>query len=98
MAEIVTYTDAVATLRQWVEALNRCSAGQSYSIEGTTLTRQDIPEIRAEIQRWHNTVTTMEAHRAGRSRPLGARPVFPAPGSARQAGIYPQELWTDGRT
>lgn len=97
MAEIVTYTEAVSNLRQWVEALQRCSAGESYSIEGTTLTRQDIPTIRAEIQRWHNSVTAMEAELDGKSRPMGAQASFPSPGGG-SGGIISQSIWTDYRT
>lgn len=92
MAQIVSYTEAVAALRQWTEALNATSSGQSYSIGNRTLTRQDITEIRGEIQRWHNTVTAMEAHAQGRSRPLGSIAAFPAPGSG-SGGLFPQDLW-----
>ena len=99
MAKVVQLSDAVAQLRRWLAALEACSVGQSYSIGGRTLTRQDVDTvIRPEIQRWHVTVTALEADGAGKSRPLGAQAVFPAPGAGAGRGIIPTDVWTDGRT
>lgn len=101
MAQIVTYTEAIANLRQWTEALQATALGQSYSIGGRTLTRQDNETIRSEIRRWHNTVTAMEAEQAGKAaRPLGAQAAFPTPGSSPTAGgvIIPGSAWESGLT
>jgi hypothetical protein len=100
MADVISYPDAIATLREWLAALSSASSGQSYSIGGRTLTRQDITEIRSEIQRWHNTVTALEAKERGEQRPLGAQAAFPTPGSGVTGGgtIIPGELWKSGLT
>lgn len=101
MAQTPTLTVAQAKeqLQNWLNALEACSTGSTYSIAGRSLTRQDVPTIRAEIQRWHGTVTTLEQAAAGNIKPMGASAAFPAPGSgAGPAGIYPQSLWTDWRS
>lgn len=84
-------------LANWHSALEAASTGATYSIDGQTVTRQDIPQIRAEIQRWHNTVTALTLRLQGNVRPLGAVACFPVPGRGA-GGIIPQSLWTDGRT
>ena len=95
----VTLATAQAQLAAWNEALSHASTGGSYSIGGRTLTRQDVPTIRAEIQRWHNTVAAITERLQGRVRPMGATASFPAPGSGSGAGgIVPQDIWTDWRT
>jgi len=95
MAAIISYTDAVQSLKSWIEALQATASGQSYSIGGRTLTRQDNETIRAEIQRWHNTVTSLEAARRGKVRALGSTAAFPRPGAGSPAHgvLYPGELW-----
>lgn len=98
MAEIVSYPDAVQALRDWVAARQATASGQSYSIGGRTLNRQDSATIEANIRRWHNTVTAMEAQAAGKSRALGAKPAFPQPGAGSGGGIYSDSVWTDWRT
>lgn len=99
MADIITLPDAIQNLRDWLAALQATAAGQSYSIGGRTLTRQDNDTIRAEIQRWHNTVTALEAEARGQQRPLGATASFPAPGGAvGGGGIIPGSVWTDYRS
>ena len=93
----MTLQYAQARLADWLKALEYASTGATYSIEGQTVTRQDVEQIRAEIQRWHNTVNALKADAQGLSRPLGAQAVFPTPGQGT-AGIIPQSLWTDYRT
>lgn len=93
----ITIAYAQERLADWMRALEAASTGSSYSIEGQTVTRQDVTAIRAEIQRWHNTVTTLTARQQGHVRPLGAQAVFPAPGSGA-GGIIPDGLWSDWRT
>ena len=94
----ITLADAQAKLAAWQTALEAASTGASYSVEGQTVTRQDVDVIRAEIQRWHNTVTALQQRLSGGTiRPLGAQASFPTPGSGAW-GIIPGTLWTDGRT
>ncbi len=95
----ISLAEAKEQLQNWMQALEACSTGANYSIGGRSLTRQDVPTIRAEIQRWHNAVTTIEAAQNGYQRPLGASAAFPAPGAGTgPAGIIPQSLWNDWRT
>lgn len=96
MATVISYSEAVQTLKDWMAALSAAQSGQSYSIGGRTLTRQDITEIRSEIQRWHNTVAALEAQQKGQPRNLGAKASFDAPGGS--GGIIPGDIWTDWRT
>ena len=93
----VTLASAQARLAEWMSALEAASTGASYSIEGQTLTRQDVPTIRAEIQRWHNTVTALELRLRGCVRPMGAVAAFPAPGRG-SGGIITDSQWTDPGT
>lgn len=76
-----TLAEAQRQLAQWMAALEAASTGQSYSIDGQTVTRQTVTEIRAEIRRWHNTVNAIRLRLAGRVRPLGAQVAFPVPGT-----------------
>jgi hypothetical protein len=92
----MTVAYAQARLTDWLTALEAASTGTSYSIEGQTLTRQDVPTIRAEIQRWSNTVAALHERLQGRVRPMGAVAAFPTPGGS--GGIIPDALWTSGQT
>ena len=93
----ITLESAKQSLREWLNALDAASSGQSYSIGGRNLTRQDIPTIRDEIQRWHNTVDAIDAQMRGQRRSLGSQASFAAPGSGG-GGLYSQALWEDYRT
>lgn len=93
----VTLAQAQNSLKLWMDALERCSSGGTYSIAGRTLTRQDVPTIRAEIQRWSTTITQLEADAKGQVRRMGATASFPSPGSG-SGGIISDELWRDYRT
>jgi len=95
----ITLAAAKQSLSDWLTALEVVSTGASYSIAGRSVTRQDIGDIRAEIQRWHNTVEAIAQAEAGNTRTLGARASFPAPGSGGGAnGIIPDGLWSSGWT
>lgn len=94
----ITLSQAQAKLADWQAALEAASTGQSYSVEGQTLTRQDVETIRAEIQRWHNTVTALQQRlTSGTIRPMGAQATFPAPGQGA-GGIIPVDVWESGLT
>lgn len=45
----MTLAEAEAALAAWDAALRAAARGQSYSIEGRSLTRADVPEIRRTI-------------------------------------------------
>ena len=92
-----TLAQAQARLADWQAALEAASTGSSYSIEGQTVTRQDVPTIRAEIQRQHNTVTAIAQRLKGSVRPMGATALFNAPGGGA-GGIISDAMWTDWRT
>lgn len=95
----ITLPDAVAELNRWLAALSSVSSGSSYSVGGRTLTRLDVTDIRAEIQRWHNTVLSLDALDNGKVRPLGATAAFPSPGRGGTGGaIVPGALWRSGLT
>jgi len=99
MTETVTIAYAREQLDLWLEALQSCSAGQSYSIGGRTLTRQDTATIRDEISRWSETILDLEARADGRVRSLGAKGAHPTPGSGQgPANLYPDSIWRDWRT
>lgn len=51
----------------WFEAYKAASTGKSYSIEGRTLTRQNLSEINRELQRWSDMINDLTGQRgAGR--------------------------------
>ena len=96
----ITLSYAREQLQLWQSALTATASGQAYSIGGRSLTRQDNATIRAEIQRWHNAVVSIEAHAAGNVRPLGSTAAFPVPGSGGSGSgvLYPDSIWRDWRT
>jgi len=94
----LTLAYAQDRLADWLRALEAASTGASYSIEGQTVTRQDVPTIRAEVQRWSNTVTAITQRLNGTVRPMGATAAFPAPLGGGGGGIIPDGLWRDWRT
>lgn len=89
----LTLTQAREQLQNWLTALEHCSTGSTYSIDGKTLTRQDVPTIRAEIQRWHGTIAALEQVQAGTVRPMGSTAEFNSPGSG-SGGLIGQSHWT----
>jgi len=95
-----TVAQAKAELQNWENALEVCSTGQTYSIAGRSLTRQDVEAvIMPAITRAHRKLMALEQAAAGNQRPLGASASFPRPGSGvGPVGIYPQSLWTDWRS
>lgn len=94
----MSLAEAQGHLQEWQAALAAASSGSSYSIAGRTLTRQDVGVIRGELQKWHNTICTIEQAQAGNERPLGATASFPAPGRGTSSSgvIYPDSAWRSG--
>ena len=72
----ITLASAQAQLASWNAALEAASTGASYSIEGQTVTRQDVTLIRAEIRRWHNTVVAITQRLNGTTRPCAVENGF----------------------
>lgn len=65
----LTLTTAQSQLDAWVAASAAvATAGQSYTINGRTLTRANANEIRQMIDYWSTKVSQLEEKAAGRSR------------------------------
>lgn len=52
----ITLAQAEAKLQTWLDAEDKVAAGQSYSINGRSLTRADLGEIRNTIDYWEKKV------------------------------------------
>lgn len=72
----ITLADAEAQLAAWLAASTAVATGQSYSIEGRSLTRADAAEIRRSLDYWDQKVQTLSALSFGRGRSRVPRPVF----------------------
>lgn len=48
----ITLAQAEAKLTLWMDAEDKVAAGQSYSIQGRSLTRADLSEIGERIDKW----------------------------------------------
>lgn len=95
----ITLAQAQDRLNDWLGALEAASTGASYSIEGQTVTRQDVDTIRGEVKRWNNTVLAITARLQGKTRPLGSQALFPAPGRGATGGvIVPDSAWSSPLT
>ena len=60
-----TLEKALAELELWKRAKRAAATGQSYSIEGRQLTRQNLPLINAEIDRYSAIVETLSGGISG---------------------------------
>ena len=67
MAIGLTLSVAQDHLDEWVAADSAVSTGQSYAIEGRSLTRVDVSQIRTQITYWQNLVNSLTAKAAGNS-------------------------------
>ena len=73
----ITLTTAQSQLDAWIAASNAvATAGQSYTINGRTMTRANLGEIRQMIDFWSGKVSELEHKAAGRSRVAVPRPNF----------------------
>lgn len=73
----ITLTAAQTQLDTWIAASTAvASAGQSYTINGRTLTRANAREIQQMIEYWSAKVSELEAKAAGRRRAAVFRPRF----------------------
>jgi hypothetical protein len=72
----ITLADAEAQLAAWLAASTAVANGQSYTIEGRSLTRADAAEIRRSLDYWDQKVQTLSMRSSGRGRSIVPRPVF----------------------
>lgn len=63
----ITLAQAEAQLATWLAASTAVASGQSYSINGRSLSRVDAGEIREQIDYWQGWVTRLQP-RATRGR------------------------------
>lgn len=49
MSSIWTRDELIQLISSWKAAYKAASSGQSYTIDGRTLTRQNVPEIRNQL-------------------------------------------------
>ena len=52
----ITLAQAEAKLTLWMDAEDKVASGQSYSIQGRSLTRADLGMIGERIDRWEHKV------------------------------------------
>lgn len=52
----ITLAQAEAKLATWLDAEDKVATGQSYSIQGRSLTRANLKEIRETIDYWDSKV------------------------------------------
>lgn len=66
----ITLDIAKEHLDIWLEAEKVVATGQSYTIEGRSLTRANLSEIRQSIEYWNNKVISLEniSKNKGRNR------------------------------
>ncbi len=57
----LTLSQAQASLNAWIAADLAAAKGQSYSMNGRSLTLANIREIREQIQYWERRVATMQS-------------------------------------
>lgn len=69
---IYTKEELEAELAEWKQALRACATGKSYTIDGQTLTRQNMADIRAHISWLMGEMAKLE----GRSSAVFVRPKF----------------------
>lgn len=89
-------SDVRAELELWLKARTALASGQSYSIGGRTLTRQDMQTVDSMLTQLNRSLLALEANAAGRVRALGAQSAFPVPGAGGGGDIMPEALWKSG--
>jgi hypothetical protein len=71
----ITLAQAEAHLAVWLAADTAVASGQSYSINGRSLTRADASEIRENIDYWEGKVTRLSSSTGGGIRVRGLTPL-----------------------
>lgn len=64
----ITLELAKLRLAEYLAAETKVLTGQRYTIDGRTLERADLAEIRAGIEAWNSRVILLSSRAAGRSR------------------------------
>ena len=67
---------ATARLDAYLAAELAVLAGQSYTIEGRTLTRANLADIRKGVEYWNMWAKRLGARASGRSAAISPRPGF----------------------
>jgi len=57
----LTLTQAQTALDAWIAADLAVAKGQSYSMNGRTLTLSNVKEVREQIQYWERRVATLQS-------------------------------------
>lgn len=68
----ITLAQAEAKLTLWMDAEDKVASGQSYSIQGRSLTRADLGMIGERIDRWERKVQRLTR---GGIRVFGGTPI-----------------------
>ena len=66
-------TEAREQLSEWLKANRKVAVGQSYSIEGRSLSRTDSAEIRRQINYWSRIVAAYDRRNAGLTTTVRAK-------------------------
>lgn len=64
----MTLAEAETALAAWEKALTAVSRNQSYSIEGRSLTRADVAEVRETIDWLEGKIERMKRQASGKGR------------------------------
>lgn len=67
-------------LQMWMDAEDAVAMGKSYTMDGLSITRQDMTTIRAQITYWQDAVARLSGVKGG----LFKQVVAPAMGSWRR--------------
>lgn len=72
MASIWTREELLSLLADWKAAYRAASTGKSYMVQGRTLTRYELPEIRKQLTYLENELAALN----GRRGPVFVRAQF----------------------
>lgn len=67
---IYTIPELQEAISQWKTALSLCATGKSYQIDGRTLTRYDLPAIRAHLTWLQSQLDAVTGRRITCVRPM----------------------------
>ena len=77
---MVDLDTAKLKLKMWMDAEDATAMGKSYTIDGLSVTRQDMSTIRAQIAYWSDAVARLSGVRGG----LFKQVIAPSMGSWRR--------------
>jgi len=69
-----TLEEATEMLLGWKEAYKAVMSAKSYTIDGRTLTRQNIGEIKKELQYWQDIIDQITGNTCGINRVMRVIP------------------------